>query len=229
MRRAERAARRTEPLRVAEQPEWRRLSQAIRRQIAAVVELDADRAALTRLAERAEALAAELEQRAPGKRIALVDSAWENEQGTMAYLPFSPIMGALNPASIGIEIRQQDDRVVSEIRLDEVAEGAGGLVHGGVISGIYDELLAAANLMIKSGGPTGTLTIRYRRPTPLYTWLRFEAWVDRTDERKVYAKGHCRVGAEIVTEAEAVFVKFTPDWKKAGWQPPEPGRPPNER
>lgn len=228
-RRAERAARRSEPLRVAERPEWRRLSDAIRRQIAASVELDADASELTRLAERAEALAATLERLAPGKRVALVDSGWENERGTMAYLPFSPIMGALNPASFGIEIRQETDRVVSEIRLDEVVEGAGGLVHGGVIAGIYDELLAAANLMIKSGGPTGTLTIRYRRPTPLYTPLRFEAWIDRIDERKVYAKGHCRVGDEIVTEAEAIFVKFTPDWKKAGWQPPEPGRPPEER
>lgn len=228
-RRAERAARRSTALRVAEQSDWRRLADAIRRQIAASIELDVEPSELAGLAERAEALALALEARAQGKRVALVDSAWENEAGTMAYLPFSPIMGTLNPASVGIEIRQEADRVVTEIRFDEVVEGAGGLVHGGVIAGIYDELLAAANLMIKSGGPTGTLTIRYRRPTPLYTPLRFEAWVDRTDERKVYAKGHCRVGDTILTEAEAIFVKFTPDWKKAGWQPPEPGRPPNER
>jgi len=222
-RRRARAARRTAPLRVAEQPEWVRLAAAIRRQVAACVELDAEPATVARLAGEAEALAAALEACAPGKRVALVDSAWEGERRTMAYLPFSPIMGALNPASFGIEVRQEGDRVVAEIRLDEVVEGGGGLVHGGVIAGIYDELLAAANLMIKSGGPTGTLTVRYRRPTPLYALLRFEGWVERTDERKVHVSGRCVANGEVVSEAEAIFVKFSPDRKAAGWQPPDPG------
>ncbi len=180
--RRERAARRTRPLRVDELPEWRRLADAIRRQIGASLELDADRSRLADLAERAEVLAVELERSATGKRVALVDSAWEqNDRAAMAYLPFSPVMGSLNPASMGIEIRRVDEKVVSEVELAEAAEGATGLVHGGVIAAIYDELLASANLMIKAGGPTGTLTVRYRKPTPLYSRLRFEGWVERVD------------------------------------------------
>ncbi len=204
-------------------PEWKRLADALRRQIVASVEQDADPALLAAHAERAEALADSLERSAAGKRVALVDSAWESERGTLAYLPFSPIMGSLNPASFGIEIRREGERVVSEVRLNEVVEGATGLVHGGVIAGIYDELLASANLMIKSGGPTGTLTVRYRRPTPLYETLRFEGWVERTDAKKVYAKGHCLAGDQVVSEAEAIFVKFSVDKKTAGWQPPGSG------
>jgi len=222
--RGERASRRTEPLRVREQPEWRRLARAVRRQIAACVELDADAAEIERLAREAESLADALERTAPGKRVALVESSWGDDGGTMAYLPFSPVMGALNPASFGIEIRQVGDKVVTEIRLAEPAEGATGLVHGGVIAGIYDELLAAANLMIKSGGPTGTLTVRYRRPTPLYALLRFEGWIVATDEKKVHAKGHCLVGGRVVSEGEAVFVKFSPDRQPEGWRPPDTGR-----
>lgn len=224
-RRRERAARRTEPLRVREQAEWRRLADALRRQIAAIVELDAHPATIARLAEQAEAFAGELERVAPGKRVALVESAWgDDPSGAMAYLPFSPIMGSLNPASFGLEVRREGDRVVAEIALGEVAEGATGLVHGGVIAGIYDELLASANIMIKSGGPTGTLTVRYRRPTPLYAPLRFEAWVDGMDERKVYTKGHCLLGDQVVSEGEAVFVKFVPGRQPSGWQPPDTGK-----
>jgi acyl-coenzyme A thioesterase PaaI-like protein len=223
--RRERAARRTQPLRVDELPEWRRLADAIRRQIGASLELDADRSRLADLAERAEALALELERCALGKRLALVDSAWEqNDRAAMAYLPFSPIMGSLNPASFGIEIRRVGDRVVSEIELAEAAEGATGLVHGGVIAAIYDELLASANLMIKAGGPTGTLTVRYRKPTPLYSRLRFEGWVERLDERKVHARGHCLLGDLVVSEAEAVFVRFSADRQIAGWTPPGTGQ-----
>lgn len=230
--RRERAARRTAPLRITEQATWQRLSDAIRRQVRAVLEQDADEATLARRAEEAEALAAALEASASGKRVALVDSAWESEPGEMSYLPFSPIMGRLNPASVGIVIRQEGEKVVSELRLAEPAEGATGLVHGGVIAGIYDEVLAAANLMIKAGGPTGTLTVRYRRPTPLYSRLRFEGWVERIDDRKVYTRGRCIAGAfegepapdQLVSEAEAIFVRFAPDRQLTGWQPPETGR-----
>lgn len=224
-RRSARAGRRTEALRVTALPQWRRLADGLRRLVAASVEQDADPAQLAAYAERVESLAASLERSATGKRVALVDSAWESERGTMAYLPFSPIMGSLNPASFGIEIRHEGERVVCEVRLGEVVEGATGLVHGGVIAGIYDELLASANLMIKSGGPTGTLTVRYRRPTPLYSLLRFEGWVERTDAKKVYTKGHCLAGDVVVSEAEAIFVKFSVDRKSAGWQPPDTGAP----
>lgn len=224
-RRAERAALRTEQLRVRELPEWRRIASAIRRQIAASVELDASPERLALLAAEAERVAGELEQSATGKRKALVDSAWESEERGMAYLPFSPIMGALNPASIGLDIRRETDRVVAEVRLAEPVEGGTGLVHGGVIAGIYDELLAAANLMIKSGGPTGTLTVLYRRPTPLYAPLRFEGWVEKTDAKKVYAKGHCLLAGDVLSEAEAIFVKFTPARQlSVGWQPPGMGQ-----
>lgn len=223
--RRERAARRTQPLRVEALPEWRRLADAIRRQIGASLELDVDPSRLADLAERAEALARELERSAGGKRLALVDSAWEqNDRAAMAYLPFSPIMGSLNPASFGIEIQRVADKVVSEIALAEAAEGATGLVHGGVIAAIYDELLASANLMIRAGGPTGTLTVRYRKPTPLYSPLRFEGWIERVDERKVHARGHCLLGDLLVSEAEAIFVRFSADRQIAGWTPPSTGK-----
>ena len=223
-RRRERATRRTQQLRVDDEPERRRLADAIRRQVAASLELDADRATVSNLVLRAEALALELERSAIGKRLALVDSAWErNDRAAMAYLPFSPVMGSLNPASIGIEIRRVGDKVVSEVEFAEPVEGATGLVHGGVISAIYDELLAAANLMIKAGGPTGTLTVRYRKPTPLYSPLRFEGWVDRIDDRKVYTRGHCLLGDLVVSEGEAIFVRFAPDRQIAGWNPPGTG------
>lgn len=223
--RRDRAGRRTRELRVAEQPDWLRLADAIRRQVAASVEQDADPEALAALAARAEALAADLEKTATGKRVALVDSAWQYVDGKMAYLPFSPVMGRLNPASIGLEIRQQgSDKVVADLVLGEVFEGAGGLVHGGVIAAIYDEILASSNMLTKSGGPTGTLTVRYRKPTPLYTSLRFEAWVERVAERKVLTRGHCLVDDVVVSEAEAVFVRFSAERQLPGWAPPETGK-----
>jgi acyl-coenzyme A thioesterase PaaI-like protein len=201
---------------VQERPEWRRLAEAIRRQIEACVELDASEELLADLAERADRLATELEAHALGKRVGLVDPAHVGHE-IMHTLPFSPIMGRLNPASHGIEIRTDGDRVFCETSLSEVAEGATGLVHGGVIAAIYDEVLAAANMCRSTGGPTGSLTIRYRKPTPLHDTLRFEAWVERLEERKVLTRGHCLVHGRVVSEAEGIFVLFTPERSGIEW------------
>ena len=63
-------------------------------------------------------------------------------------------------------------------------------------------------------GSTATLTTTYRRRTPLHTELRFEAWVDRVDGRKIFTSGHCYADGELVSEAEAMFVRF--DASQAG-------------
>ncbi|MBJ22249.1 MAG: hypothetical protein CL933_22800 [Deltaproteobacteria bacterium] len=219
MRRRDRAARRVEPMKIAEHEEWHHLSQAIRRQVEACVELDLSRDALRRLADRASTLADDLESAALGKPFSLVESGWDGDgTGSMNYLPFSPIMGRLNPASYGLGIHQSDDRAIGEVTFSETAEGAEGLVHGGVISGIWDEVLAAANAIHRTGGPTGSLTVRYLKPTFLHEPLRFVAWVERIDERKIIVKGECTSRDQVLSEAEGIFIRMRRpgiDWHKA--------------
>jgi len=221
-KRMEKSTRRSQPMRFEEHAEWHRLSQAIRRQVEACVEIDADPEAIAGFAERAHALAEELEAVARGKRVGLVESGWDGT-GSMHYLPFSPIMGRLNPASYGLEIHQEGQRAIGLVTLGETAEGAVGLAHGGVISGIWDEVLAAANAIARTGGPTGSLTIRYLKPTPLYEPLRYAAWVERIEERKVLARGECTLNGEVLTEAEGVFIRLRQpgiDWHKREEQEP---------
>ena len=219
--REHRALRRTEPMRFDDHPEWHRLSQAVRRQVEACVELDADNERLAELADQADALATALESLAHGKRVGLVEHGWTGAGPQMSYLPFSPIMGRLNPASYALEIHREGEQAVGTVTLGETAEGAVGLAHGGVLSGIWDEVLAAANAIHRTGGPTGRLTIHYRRPTPLYEKLRFEAWVDRIEERKVLVHGRCVIDGqdETLTEADGLFVRMREpgiDWNRRG-------------
>jgi acyl-coenzyme A thioesterase PaaI-like protein len=215
-----RAARRTESLCFPDHGEWHRLALAIRRQVAACVEIDTEGAELTALADCAEAFATELEAAAPGKRFGLVESEWKGIGDSLNYLPFSPIMGRLNPASYGLDIQNEDERAIGRVVLDETAEGAVGLSHGGVISGIWDEVLAAANAIKQTGGPTGSLTIRYRKPTPLHEPLRYTAWVERTSERKVLVRGECTIeggDGTVLSEAEGIFIRLRVtgiDWHK---------------
>jgi len=53
---------------------------------------------------------------------------------------------------------------------------------------------------------TCTLTIRYRKPTPLYTELRFEATIVRIEGRKIFTEGRVYAGELLTAEAEGLFI-----------------------
>jgi acyl-coenzyme A thioesterase PaaI-like protein len=87
-------------------------------------------------------------------------------------------------------------------------EGPPGCVHGGFVAAAFDEVLGYAQSLTGNPGMTGTLTVRYRRPTPLHTELRFEAHVDRVEGRKIFALGTLHAGETLCAEAEGIFVSI---------------------
>jgi acyl-coenzyme A thioesterase PaaI-like protein len=80
-------------------------------------------------------------------------------------------------------------------------------VHGGYVACAFDEVLGLTQSIGGTPGMTGTLTIRYRRPTPLHTDLRFEGHIERSEGRKRYTKGYLYAGDELTAEAEGLFIQ----------------------
>jgi len=58
---------------------------------------------------------------------------------------------------------------------------------------------------------TGTLTVRYRKPTPLRTPIRIEARTVGREGRKVTAWGGMYHGELLTAEAEGIFVQLPPE------------------
>ena len=83
-------------------------------------------------------------------------------------------------------------------------------VHGGVIAMVFDEMLGAANILAGNPGMTGTLTIRYRKPTPLRTPLRLEARFVGREGRKIRTYGAIYHGDVLTAEAEGIFIELVP-------------------
>jgi acyl-coenzyme A thioesterase PaaI-like protein len=84
-------------------------------------------------------------------------------------------------------------------------------VHGAIIAASFDMLLGLANVASGNPGMTGTLTVRYRRPTPLHTDLSFEARTGERTGRKVIATGTLYANGELTAEAEGVFIALELD------------------
>ena len=124
----------------------------------------------------------------------------------------NPVVGLRNPASPPVEVeRDASGRAWSSFHLGAPFEGPPGLVHGGVSAMILDQMLGEAAGAGGKPGMTGTLTLRYHRGTPLGD-LHAEAWIDRSEGIKTWAKGELRDADGVTVEAEGVFI--LPRWAR---------------
>ena len=74
-------------------------------------------------------------------------------------------------------------------------------------------LLGTVNVVNQLGAMTGTLTIRYHRPTPLYREIRLEGRTTGTEGRKVFAAGSMWDGEVLLAEAEGIFISIDGDFR----------------
>ena len=164
-------------------------------------DIDAATAVVTTVADRLERVAG------PGRRPrAQPDPAGSAQE----FFPTSPIIGFANPVAPPVVVEAVDGEVRGSAYFDYPYEGPPTCVHGGVIALVFDEMLGAANIIAGYPAMTGTLTIRYRKPTPLRTALRFEARFVGRDGRKIRTQGAMYHGDDLTAEAEGIFIELIP-------------------
>jgi acyl-coenzyme A thioesterase PaaI-like protein len=111
-----------------------------------------------------------------------------------------------------VKIEQDGDgRMFTDFYLGAAYEGPPGHVHGGVSALVLDHLLGEMAANAASPRFTGTITLRYLRPTQLGR-LHAEARITRTDGIKAFASGHLADEGGITVEAEGVFIQ--PKWAR---------------
>ncbi len=89
--------------------------------------------------------------------------------------------------SIGLKLSffEKDGRYISKFVAAAEHQGYDGIVHGGIVSTLLDEIMAGYIYFKGLNGVTGRLEIRYHCPTPLGEELSVEGWVVR-ERGKLY-------------------------------------------
>lgn len=183
----------------------RKLAAALRKINEALIDMDAAEEDLLAAAASAEQFAVRLEATRKGHhQWGFAESS--TAPSTRVMLDRSPVIGLGNPVAPPLSFRAEDGKVVGTGSFGMQYEGPPGHVHGGFVAAALDELLGMAQTLSGKSGMTGTLTVRYRRPTPLYKQLRFTAWVDRIEGRKIFTSGTIHDGETLCAEAEGVFI-----------------------
>ena len=124
----------------------------------------------------------------------------------------NPVIGIRNPIAPPLRIqRGTDGGVFTDFHLGAAYEGPPGHVHGGVSALVLDHVLGEMAANGETPRFTGTITLRYLRPTRLGD-LHAEARITRIDGFKAYAAGHLADDEGITVEAEGVFIQ--PKWAR---------------
>lgn len=185
--------------------EMRRLAAAAREVIERLVATTAPEEPLRRAADRLEEASGELAGWPQGRIYeGFAESA--NAGDPHAFFDHSPLQGAANPLAPPLRLEVLDGEVHGEVHFGSAYEGPPSSVHGGYVAAAFDEVLGMAQSLGGSPGMTGTLTIRYRKPTPLHTDLRFVARLDRQEGRKIFCSGELYAGEALCAEAEGIFI-----------------------
>ena len=138
---------------------------------------------------------------------------WQDDDLT-ACMPYSPVSGKRNPIAPPIRLwKTGDGEVGGECVFSPTYAGPPDSVHGGILAAVFDEILAMANVISGTAGFTGTLTIRYRRKTPLNTPIELWGKNLKQDGRKQLCRGEMRVNGEVTADAEGLFI-CAPDLEK---------------
>lgn len=132
------------------------------------------------------------------------DIAWNHGASCFAC-------GAANPSGLGLVLALKDGRIGTEFTPDGSHEGYAGVVHGGILGLILDEILIQLpQRLLDAPVATLELAVRYRRAARVGQRLLFSAWMDGgLDSRILTARGEARTeDGTLVASAQAQCIKI---------------------
>ena len=133
------------------------------------------------------------------------------------YLDHAFDVGAYNPCFPEYTFDHLDDDTASgRVTFPVVYEGPPGLVNGGFLAVFFDCITQHQSCAASRTGKTRSLTVTFRRPTPILTELRFDIAREESDG-KVTSTARLLLGDEVLCIGEFKTVATSPD-KLTGFQ-----------
>ncbi len=134
--------------------------------------------------------------------------------------------GRLNEHGYRLRTRWEGDETVTRFTPSPYHTAIPGFVYGGLLASLVDchstasgaaALYHAEGREYSDAAPahrcvTGTLTVRFRRPTPLGPPLELRGRIVNVSGRKVTIESWVLVGAEVMVEADAVVIEVSDDF-----------------
>ncbi|GAC1396082.1 MAG: hypothetical protein NVSMB60_03890 [Mycobacterium sp.] len=141
----------------------------------------------------------------------------EGGEEKRVYLDHAFDAGAYNPCFPEYIFDYLDgEKASGRVTFPLVYEGPPGLVNGGFLAVFFDCVTQQQSCAAARTGKTRSLTVTFRRPTPILTELRFD--IERFEEdQRVTSTARLLLGDEVLCIGELKTVANSPD-KLTGFQ-----------
>jgi acyl-coenzyme A thioesterase PaaI-like protein len=127
-----------------------------------------------------------------------------------SYRAHMSLVGGLShPAAPQLRMEVNGDAGRGEVVIGPVFQGGPGLVHGGVLALLIDHAMACVAAGPEGSVMTVSLTMKYRKPTPLGVPLTVSVRLDRIEGRKLHLSAEIVADGQVTVAAEGVFVTLT--------------------
>ncbi|MCL5774071.1 MAG: PaaI family thioesterase [Firmicutes bacterium] len=117
--------------------------------------------------------------------------------------------GKLNPIGMKLDFHYSNEQLSAEVAFPREFQGFAGIVHGGMVAAVLDEVMVW--LLMKKGikAVTGQMDVKFRKPVFINENLKFTAELKgRADSRaiKVAARAE-RDDGTVVADSNGTFIK----------------------
>ena len=122
--------------------------------------------------------------------------------------------GGANDRGMQLTFEQDDAarRIRGVFKIAPEYQGGPGVVHGGIVATLLDEVMAKVSRFEKDYAVTGELNVEYLKPVPVGEELTVEGWEVERDGRIRRREGEIRNAAgAVLARGKGKFVEVDPD------------------
>ncbi|MBR4531320.1 PaaI family thioesterase [bacterium] len=120
------------------------------------------------------------------------------------------VCGKNNPDGLHLDIHRDDEKLCAEAEISVPDKFCGweGIIHGGIISTLLDEIMAYAAFTHDQKGVTGEISVRFRKPMPSNRKVKVEGCVESQKGRVLCTAGKITLDGVLIAEATAKMVRL---------------------
>ena len=117
--------------------------------------------------------------------------------------------GPHNPHGLHLtDFRLEDEQYICHFTAQRHHQGWMGLVHGGIVATLLDEIMTRMLWEQGIDAVTGELTVRYRQPAATGELLTIRGWIKRKYGKLIATEARAELAdGAIVAEAQAKFIQ----------------------
>ncbi len=117
------------------------------------------------------------------------------------------VCGKANPIGLKLDFSYDEaGAAYATLAVDQVFEGYPGVVHGGILSTLLDEVMAKAVIQSGKVAVTAKLSIGYRKALSSGQTVIIKGWITRAKTRTISTAASISDESGVYAEAEAVFI-----------------------